>query len=166
MTPGFTLTNLLPQNNADLAVTSDNGTIYIYHPSNIGEIGIRELKVTGVPGGGLLSNFPQESFNLSEALAATPSLTSPEGTSPYSPIAASVTRAQNPKIPKSVFVFFADNVVGSKPASTDSVSGYRNLQQVSRDLAIPAWTAANPRSIPLGSDNTFPEPEDSKTKGG
>ncbi|KAI4238715.1 MAG: hypothetical protein LQ349_000897 [Xanthoria aureola] len=161
---GFTLTNLLPQNNADLAVTSDNGTIYIYHPSNIGEIGIRELKVTGVPGGGLLSNFPQESFNLSEALAASPSLTSLEGTSPYSPIAASVTRAQSPKVPKSVFVFFAETVVGSRPASEDSVSGYRNLQQVSRDLVIPAWTAANPRSIPLGSDNTFPEPEDSKSK--
>ncbi|KAL8771696.1 MAG: hypothetical protein Q9209_002887 [Squamulea sp. 1 TL-2023] len=156
---GFTLTNLLPQNNADLAATSDNGTVYIYHPSNIGDIGIRELIVTGVPGGGLLSNFPQESFNLSEALVTKPTLTSLEGTSPYSPIAASVTRAQDPKVAKSVYVFYADRVVGSRPANSGSVSGYRSLQQVRREVRIPSWTPASSRSIPLGSNNSFPEPK-------
>ncbi|KAL8852779.1 MAG: hypothetical protein Q9221_002409 [Calogaya cf. arnoldii] len=163
---GFKLTNILPQNNADLAVTSDNGTIYIYHPANanMGTIGVRELKVTGVPGGGLLANFPQESFNLSEPLVAEPSLTSQEGTSPYSPIAASITRAQDAKLPKSVLLVFAERVVGSKPSSADGVSGYRSLQQVSRNLTSTTWTAASPKSIPLGSENSFPEPEDSKSK--
>ncbi|KAL8999652.1 MAG: hypothetical protein Q9169_001612 [Polycauliona sp. 2 TL-2023] len=154
---GFTLRGLLPQNNADLAVTSNNGTVYIYHPSNNGEIGIKELKVTGVPGGGLLSNFPQESFNLSEALVAEPSLTSLEGTSPYSPIAASVTKAQDPELPRSVYLFYADTVVGSQPANDGSVSGYRSLQQVSKQLRAPVWTPVTPKSIPLGSDNTFPD---------
>ncbi|KAL8844399.1 MAG: hypothetical protein Q9176_001309 [Flavoplaca citrina] len=156
---GFMLRGILPRNNAELAVTSDNGTIFIYHPSNDGEIGVRELKVSGVPGGGLLSNFPQEQFNLSEPLVAEPILTSLEGTSPYSPIAASVTQAQDPKVPKSVFLFFADNVVGSKPASANSVSGYRSLQLISRALRTSIWTATSPRTIPLGTDNTFPEPE-------
>ncbi|KAL8755414.1 MAG: hypothetical protein Q9199_003667 [Rusavskia elegans] len=126
---GFTLTNLLPQNNADLAVTSDNGTVYIYHPSSIGEIGVRELKVTGVPGGGLLSNFPQESFNLSEPLAARPTLTSQEGTSPYSPIAASITRAQDPKLPKSVFLFYADEV--------EFAAGQQGLESTKLDRCEP-----------------------------
>ncbi|KAL8674315.1 MAG: hypothetical protein Q9168_001308 [Polycauliona sp. 1 TL-2023] len=156
---GFTLRGLLPQNNVDLAVTSDKGTVYIYHPSNTGEIGVRELKVTGVPGGGLLSNFPQESFNLSEPVVAEPSLTSLEGTSPYSPIAASVTRAQDPKLPKSVFLFYAETVVGTQPANDRSASGYRSLQQVSRPLNSSVWDTAKPRTIPLGSDNTFPDPK-------
>ncbi|KAL8915612.1 MAG: hypothetical protein Q9172_006844 [Xanthocarpia lactea] len=161
---GFTLTNLLPQNNVDLAVTSDSGAVYIYHPSNRGEIGIRELMITGVPGGGLLANFPQETFNLSTSLVARPTLTSLEGTSPYSPVAASVDRSQDPKQPKSVFVFFADTVTGSKPAKSGSVTGYRSLQQVSKQLKDPTWNSAFPRTIPLGSDNTFPSPATSKIK--
>lgn len=156
---GFTLNQFLPQNDADLAATSDNGTIYLYHPSNIGEIGVRELIVSGIPVSLSLSNgmAPQETYNLSETLVSKPSLTSLEGTSPYSPIAASVTKVQDPKFQRSVFVFWADRVTGSKPASQGSVSGYRSLQQVSRQAKNATWTDGDQLSIPLGSSNTFPE---------
>ncbi|KAL8726902.1 MAG: hypothetical protein Q9166_006391 [cf. Caloplaca sp. 2 TL-2023] len=154
---GFTLKKFLPQNDADLAATSDNGTIYLYHPSNIGEIGVRELIISGVPNGGLFQNAPQESYNLSESLVAKPSLTSIEGTSPHSPIAASMTRVQDPKFSDSVFVFWADRVTGSKPSNVGSVTGYRSLQQVSRQLRNAAWTTSDQMSIPLGGSNTFPD---------
>ncbi|KAL8948953.1 MAG: hypothetical protein Q9222_004905, partial [Ikaeria aurantiellina] len=75
---GLPIPNFLPQNDADLAAASSNGTTYLYHPSNIGELGLRELVVSGVPINTLSSsnNQNQESFNLSEALVAKPDLTS------------------------------------------------------------------------------------------
>ncbi|KAL9596182.1 MAG: hypothetical protein Q9219_005968 [cf. Caloplaca sp. 3 TL-2023] len=163
---GFSLSKFLPQNDADLTATSYNGTTYIYHPSNIGELGLRELTVSGVPGStGLLSNAPQESYNVSEPLVARPSLVSMEGTSPYQPVAAGVTRVNGLAGGVKVYVFWADKVTGEKPAMDGSVTGYGSLQEVSRDLEGSAWWGdGNQLSIPLGSSNSFPEPKSSRRR--
>ncbi|KAL8819577.1 MAG: hypothetical protein Q9223_002021 [Gallowayella weberi] len=155
---GFTLPKILPRNDVDLAATSNNGTVYLYLPSNNGEIGVREHIVTGIPGSLSLSsgNVAQESYNLTEGLVAKPSLTSLEGTSPYLPLAASVTKAQNSRMPRSVIVFWADKVTGSKPASQGSVSGFRSLQYVSRQTRNATWVDGAQKSIRLGMSNSYP----------
>ncbi|KAL8696219.1 MAG: hypothetical protein Q9224_002912 [Gallowayella concinna] len=161
---GFTLAKFLPQNDADLAVTSDNGTVYLYLPFNNGEIGVRELIVSGIPVSPSLSsgNVAQESYNLTEPLVVKPSLNSLEGTSPYLPIAASVTKAQNLQTPRSVFVFWADKVTGSKPARQGSLSGYRSLQYVSRQTRNATWVNAEQKAIRLGMSNVFPDEKSKK----
>ncbi|KAL9030320.1 MAG: hypothetical protein Q9196_001548 [Gyalolechia fulgens] len=155
---GFSLPNFLPQNNAELTATSFNGTIYLYHPSNVGELGIRELIVSGVPASiGLLSNSPQESYNLSEPLVARPSLTSREGTSPYQPLGAGITSVQGIDGGPKVFVLWADQVTGRSPAVQGSVTGYNTLQANSRALAGGGtWYDVNRTTIPLGSTNSYP----------
>ncbi|KAL8832951.1 MAG: hypothetical protein Q9170_004632 [Blastenia crenularia] len=156
---GFSLSNFLPQNDADLSATSHNGTTYLYHPSNIGELGLRELIVTGVPASiGLLSNAPQESYNLSEPLVARPVLTSREGTSPYQPLAASMTKVDGLKGGPQVFVFWADKVSGDSPAKGGSVTGYQSLQQISKGVVggKGTWDDVDILSIPLGNSNSFP----------
>lgn len=155
---GFSLSNFLPDNNAELTATSLNGTVYLYHPSNIGEIGVRELIVSGVPASiGLLSNSPQESYNLSEPLVARPSLTSREGTSPYQPLGAGVTTVKNLKGGPQVFVFWADQVTGNSPASEGSVTGYNSLQQSGRAVVGGSWDGGDGVTIPLGSSDSYPE---------
>lgn len=155
---GFTLTDFLPQNNAELTATSLNGTIYLYHPSNIGELGIRELIVSGVPASiGLLSNSPQESYNLSEPLVARPSLISGEGTSPYQPLGAGVTTVKGLKGGPQVLVFWADQVTGSQPAKEGSVTGYNSLQQSGRAVLGGTWDGGDGVTIPLGSIDSYPE---------
>lgn len=155
-TTGFSIPKFLPQNNADLSATSYNGTTYIYHPSNIGELGIRELVVSGVPAS--LGSFFQESYNISEPLVARPTLTSLEGTSPYSPVAAGVTSANGTSQGPQLFVFWADKVRGGKPADEGSVTGYASLQQISRPVGNATWNDNERLTIPLGSSNTYPSP--------
>lgn len=155
---GFSLPKFLPQNNAELTATSLNGTIYLYHPSNVGKLGIRELIISGVPASiGLLSNSPQEAYNLSEPLVASPSLTSREGTSPYQPLGAGMTSVKGIKGGPKVFVFWADQVTGSSPAEERSVTGYNTLQANSRALAdVGRWNSVDRANIPLGDTNTYP----------
>ncbi|KAL9002016.1 MAG: hypothetical protein Q9188_005033 [Gyalolechia gomerana] len=163
---GFSLSNFLPQNNAELTATSLNGTIYLYHPSNVGELGIRELIVSGVPASiGLLSNSPQEAYNLTEPLVARPSLTSREGTSPYQPLGAGITSVKGIKGGPKVFVFWADHVTGSSPAKEGSVTGYNTLQANSRALAdVGRWNSVDRANIPLGDTNSYPDPGDKKRR--
>ncbi|KAI4199226.1 MAG: hypothetical protein LQ348_001922 [Seirophora lacunosa] len=152
--PGFSVPNFLPQDNAELAVASYNGTNYIYHPSIIGDLGIRELIVSGVPAslGG-----SQESFNLSEPLVTHPSLTSQEGTSPYQPLGAGVTKVEGLSEGPQLFVFWAEKVTGPKPDAEGSVTGYSTLEQISRPVRNATWNQTERLSIQLGSENAYPE---------
>ncbi|KAL9016972.1 MAG: hypothetical protein Q9185_005667 [Variospora sp. 1 TL-2023] len=158
---GFSIPDFLPQNNAELAAASHDGVNYIYHPSNIGELGIRELIVSGVPAslGG-----SQESFNLSEPLVARPTLTSLEGTSPYQPLGASATKVEGLSEGPQLFVFWAENVTGLKPSAEGSVTGYRNLQQISRPVQNATWSETERLSIHLGTTDVYPEANSSRRR--
>lgn len=155
---GFSIPKFLPQNDADLAATSFNGSTFIYHSSNIGQLGLRELIVSGVPASIGSGSFSQELYNLSEPLVAKPTLTSLEGTSPYQPLGASITKANGLSKGPQLFVFWADNVTGGKPAAEGSVTGYNSLQQISRRLGYGTWSDSERLSIPLGSSNSYPSP--------
>ncbi|KAL8735236.1 MAG: hypothetical protein Q9181_002912 [Wetmoreana brouardii] len=156
---GFSVPTFLPLNDVDLAVTSSNGTVYLYHPSNIGELGVREMIISGVPASTGILDAPQESFNLSEALVAQPSLTSREGTSPYQPLAAGKTAIEDsPDVPPHVYVFWADGVTGSHPEKEGSVTGYHSLQAIGRSVDNDTWSASNPTPISLGNTNSYPQP--------
>ncbi|KAL8700798.1 MAG: hypothetical protein Q9201_005255 [Fulgogasparrea decipioides] len=162
---GFSVPNFLPQNDAELAVTSFNGTVYLYHPSNIGELGVREMIISGVPASTSILDAPQESFNLSEALVAQPSLASLEGTSPYQPLAAGITAIEDsPDVPPHIYVFWAEGVTGSNPAKEGSVTGYNSLQTIGKSIDNDTWSASNQSSIGLGSINTYPKPSTSKRR--
>ncbi|KAL8640301.1 MAG: hypothetical protein Q9228_002766 [Teloschistes exilis] len=153
---GFSVPNLLPQNDVELAATSNNGTVYLYHPSNIGKLGIRELIISGVPGP-ITANSPQESYNLSEALVAEPQVASTNGpSSPYQPLAVGITKAEDaPGIP-SIWLWWADHVTGT--GKNGSVTGYNTLQGLGKLVVNATWdaNATAPVLVPLGSSNTFP----------
>ncbi|KAL8710458.1 MAG: hypothetical protein Q9220_004890 [cf. Caloplaca sp. 1 TL-2023] len=158
---GLPIPKFLPQNDADISATSKNGTTYLYHPSNIGELGVRELIVSGVPINPLsANNVNQESFNLSEALVTKPDLASMGGTSPYSPVAACIGAGDdNGGSGQQIHVFWADKVSGSDADKEGSVTGYRSLQQVTRSFGVNGtWAGAQGRSvsIQLGSSNSYP----------
>ncbi|KAL8864421.1 MAG: hypothetical protein Q9174_007364, partial [Haloplaca sp. 1 TL-2023] len=162
---GFSVPDVLPQNNVDLAVTSNDGFTYLYHPSQIPPFGVREMIISGVPAALRLANAQQETYNLSEALVAQPVLTSLEGTSPYQPLGVDTTAVEDPGSPtRHVHVFWADRVTGHNPGEQGSLTGYRNLQTVSRRLDNDTWRDGNKATVPLGSsNNTFPKP-DSESK--
>ncbi|KAL8923290.1 MAG: hypothetical protein Q9208_004690 [Pyrenodesmia sp. 3 TL-2023] len=153
---GFYIPKFLPQNNADLAATSLNGTTYIYHPSNIGELGVRELIVSGLPVSLGSSSFSQESFNLSEPLVARPTLTSMEGTSPYQPLGAAVSTVDLSQGPQ-ITVLWADQVTGHNLTSEGSVAGYSRLQSIGKLVDSAVWDDNIRLTVPLGSSNSYPE---------
>ncbi|KAL8659346.1 MAG: hypothetical protein Q9202_007170 [Teloschistes flavicans] len=153
--PGFSIPNFLPQNDVELAATSINGTVYLYHPSNVGKLGIKELIVSGVPGP-IMANSPQESYNISEPLVAQPRVASTEGTSPYQPLAVGMTQIEDAPYIPSIWVWWADQVTGSHPAKNGSVTGYNTLQALGRPVINGTWDASNSIPVPLGTSNTFP----------
>ncbi|KAL8691677.1 MAG: hypothetical protein Q9218_003152 [Villophora microphyllina] len=161
---GFSVPNFLPQNDVELTVISINGTVYLYHPSNIGQLGIRELIISGVPGS-ILANSPQESYNLSEALVAQPQIASIEGTSPYQPLAVGITRIEDAPFVPHIWLWWADHVTGSQPAKEGSVTGYNTLQAVMRQVVNGTWSTQTPVVVPLGTTNSFPKASEAPVAG-
>ncbi|KAI4204300.1 MAG: hypothetical protein LQ350_001280 [Teloschistes chrysophthalmus] len=152
---GVSVSNFLPQNDVELAATSDNGTVYLYHPSNVGKLGIRELIISGVPGP-IMANSPQESYNLSEALAAEPQVASSDGpSSPYQPLAVGITKVEDAPYP-SIWLWWADHVTGSNPGKNGSVTGYNTLQAKGKPVFNATWDTTTPVLVSLGSSNSYP----------
>ena len=87
-----------------------------------------------------------------------------EGTSPYQPLAAGMTKANGLQGGPQVFVFWADKVTGNKPAQEGSVTGYGSLSQVGRSVGNASWTGRDLLSISLGSSNTFPSLSESRRR--
>ena len=153
MTTGIAFPKWLPQNDVDLAATSYNGTTYLYHPSNKGIIGIKELVITGIPSSTIQGL--QETFNATDPVVARPQLTSVQGTSPYLPLTASRTMVNGTDgFSTQNFVFWADGVSGNDdPAKEGSENGYTRLQALSRDLTNSTWPTSGQATIPLGGSN-------------
>ncbi|KAL8971804.1 MAG: hypothetical protein Q9183_000880 [Haloplaca sp. 2 TL-2023] len=157
---GLSVRNVLPQNNADLAVTSTDGSTYLYHASKTPPFGVREMIISGVPLALSLANAQQETYNHPKTPVAQPVMTSREGTSPYQPLGVDTTAVEDPGSPtRHVHVFWADHVTGHIPEEKDSLTGYRQLQVISRRLDNATWSNNNQTTVPLGSSNTFPKPE-------
>lgn len=136
---------------ADIAAVSLFGTTYVYHysaASQKAKAGIHELTITGVPS----SINSQEAYNLSSPLVAAPLLNTSNGDiSLYQPLAASYTAV--PGLTQQLFVIWADKPSGDPKAS---VSGFSDLQEISRSLANASWDSSTQMSLPLGSQNVGP----------
>jgi len=142
---------LLYNDAADIAAVSLFGTTYVYHysaASQKAEAGIHELMITGMPS----SVNSQETYNLSSPLVAAPLLNSSNGVmSLYQPLAASYTAV--PGLTQQLFVIWADKPSGDPKAN---VSGFSDLQEISRSLAKATWESSTQMSLPLGSQNVGP----------
>ncbi|KAL9609581.1 MAG: hypothetical protein Q9167_005654, partial [Letrouitia subvulpina] len=155
---GISIPNYLPSNDVDLAATSNNGTIYLYHYSKIGVLGIRETAITSVPysPNSASAQNVQESYNMT-ALIARPSFATVSGTSPYQPVGASKTVVEGDGFSPSIFVFWAEKVTGDNAAMQGSVTGYSQLNELSRAADSGSWPKSGQQvTIPLGNSNTFP----------
>lgn len=151
---GVSFPNLLTHNNADIAAISQNGSTYVYHHSTTSPSAqptIHELLVTGIPG----SFNNQEAYNLSSPLVATPNLAAPQAgeVSLYQPLAASNNVVQG--LPGQIYVFWADHIAGD-PTDSMSLSGFAQLQEISRPIANTTWPSTGQSLIPLGSSNSQP----------
>lgn len=157
---GASFPNLLDHNNADVAAISQNGSTYIYHYTSAdhpaAQPTIHELIITGTPG----SVNNQEAYNLSSPLVAGPKLSYNQAgqSSLYRPLAASNNVV--PGLPGRVYVFWADKVTGDPTG----LSGFAELQEISREVSNRTWPAMGQIGIPLGSSNSAPTTYDRRRK--
>lgn len=148
---GLDSPGLLHADNAYIGAASLFGATYVYYyseASQTAKAGIHEMKIIGVPG----DESNKEGSTISPDIVVAPNLNTSAGDiAAYQPLAVSWTAV--PGLAQQLFVFWADKPTGDP---NDSVTGFDNLQDISRTTTDDSWSLSTQRTLALGHENVGP----------